>query len=96
MEKVLREIPESVRDAKVRGDTEALRRLGKIGARRRAQLKPKRENKKRQQLEKQAVADQAVNALIEEVLAAEHARTLRAGAYAHAMSNRIGWDDSSD
>jgi hypothetical protein len=96
MEKVLREIPESVRVAKACGDVETLRRLGRAGARRRAQLKPVRDKQKAYQEIKASVADKAADTLIEEVLAAEHARILRAGAFAHAMSNRIGWDDSSD
>lgn len=96
MEKVLRDkckIPESVRIAKACGDKEALSRLGKIGAAKRAERKPIRDKVEKAKSAAKAAADKKFDALIDEVLAAEHQQVLLAGAHAHAMRNLCAWQD---
>ena len=86
MEKVLRkkEMPESVRLAKARGDHEALSQLGKIGNQRKALL----QSVHAQNAERQAFVDlarsRAFDLEVQRVLAAEHEREFLEGAIDHA------------
>jgi len=95
MEKVLRKsvLPESVSVAKYRCDTEELRRLGRLGATKKAQLKQGRlQMAAQKKAVPAALADTQVS-LADEVMAEEYARITYADAHAHAMRNLAGWAD---
>lgn len=95
MEKVLlKEVPDSVRIAKLAHDTETLRRLGRIGAAKKARLKRTRAAKEKAVAEAEVAEEAKQLTNIDEILAEDRARAEYADAFAHAMRNRIGWDDS--